>query len=584
MESRKGLPPQEVLQLLYGNGDVSHPSLIDLRDCSKFMVSRLRGSYSVPLEFLVPRMFLLPDRATPLALVVEGPPVQQMVRGAASGGGAKEDIQLTAFLESRGWRVAFCIEATDDLWRMAADIGALEEGGCPLALKRRWPFRPSTLLMEQIDLIEELLVKARLQQGQAIAGEADRAGAVDGGRQGANGRNKRNVMLRMLDVGCGSGRDLAWLATRSSDVPFLADGEGEHDHGADTGREKILQVSWECVGLDSWHGALQRAAEILALGEVSAGPGGVQLHLAQIGPGTGELWMLPLPAADAGQLQLLRRYLVGMQQEQMGEGPQAHGEFKSPCKASKTPRNIAAKAGGNGGSREALELSTLGCFDLVVCFRFLERSFLQNMAGLLKPGGFILFSTFVDGPGLRAFGRPQGREHVLQADELATSFFGHKQGFKVFRDDVAPISDGRERTVLRLVLAVCCSSGALSVRRAEFAPLQLGPTPEERLRLYLESDSVDIARLDVIHFWHACLRHVLPGVSLLRYVQRTRGGGLARRLPLLPLHTSTIRPSSGGLLDERWTLLFLLIYHFRLSGQPVRGPGREQGHNLPNAY
>jgi hypothetical protein len=68
----------------------ARPCLIDLRDASAFMGSRLRDSFNVPLEALVPRMFILPDRATPLGLIVGGPPEQQKVLGAAAGGGAKQ--------------------------------------------------------------------------------------------------------------------------------------------------------------------------------------------------------------------------------------------------------------------------------------------------------------------------------------------------------------------------------------------------------------------------------------------------------------------------------------------------------------
>ncbi|GLI69012.1 hypothetical protein VaNZ11_013550, partial [Volvox africanus] len=454
-------PLLALLQRIYENNAIAGLSIIDLRDASMFMASRLRGSYNVPLKYLVTRMFLLPDRATPLALVVAGPPSRQMVRGATLAGGSKDDIQLTAFLATRGWQVALCIEATAELWRVAGEIGVLEEGGCALSLKRRWPFQPSKLLVQQIGLIEQLLVKMRIQpasEGQ-IATDWTARGSLPGSADGAqrvedihevNTCHVPNITMRMLDVGCGSGRDLSWLATRSSVVRVVnrvVDPIPCAD--ASHGRATDVKVIWECVGLDSWHGALQRAAEVLALGDVPPGPAGVILHLVQIGPGTGQLRPLPLPigTAKADKLQLLRRYLAGTED---------HGQ-RALCNIVGPPSDFASSRwskaigsgrkgqdAGEGGRNECVDASALGRFDLLVSVRFLERSFLPIMARLLNPGGVILISTFVDGPGLRAFGRPQGREHVLQRDELATCFFGPEQGFEVLRDDIEAISDGRE--------------------------------------------------------------------------------------------------------------------------------------------
>lgn len=359
--------------------------------------------------------------------MVPGPPSLQTVQGAAAAGDVKEEVQLVAFLESRGWRVAFCVEATVELWRLASARGVLAENVCALSIKQRWPFQPNKLLVQQAGMIEDLLIQSGLRREHAVAirecsgsshaCQSDYPGDVADVRMEAF-CCPRVMTFRVLDIGCGSGRDLAWLATRNSilRVPHSAD-------------EQVMdvRVAWECVGLDSWHGALQRAAEVLALGEVPAGPGGVTLHLVQIGPGAGDITPLPLPptANGAGQLQVLRRYLANPH-------------------LSTVPHEYNWSGSSEAGSRDSSTVSALGRFDLLLCVRFLERSFLQNMPKLLKPGGVILFSTFVDGPGLRKFGRPQGRDHVLQPDELAKSFFGPQQGFKVLLDEVETIFDGRE--------------------------------------------------------------------------------------------------------------------------------------------
>ncbi|KAG2442535.1 hypothetical protein HXX76_002621 [Chlamydomonas incerta] len=593
--------PHAILQRAFPpEGDASvRPCLIDLRDASAFMGSRLRDSFNVPLEALVPRMFILPDRATPLGLIVGGPPEQQKVLGAAAGGGAKQEVEVGAFLSSRGWRVAFCAEATPLLWRAAEEAGLLEVGGDPVQLQRRWPFQPSKLLLQQAPLLEELLVRSWVQQQLAPQGvqEARAEGhpqeaAVGGGaagqphkqagqcRQGGLPREPK-VTFRMLDVGCGSGRDLAWLSTRRSAVavtvpaagrsaaaPAAGDaaaaaaadgnGSGSGTSAAEpSGREVEVEVevAWECVGLDSWHGALQRAAEVLDLGAVPTGPGGVTLHLVQIGgsgasaaaaaaaavatgggagaadaaSGSGSgangcpLRPLPLPGAGTGggsdggsgdgaggakgpaakkakkgtggkAAELLLRYLAGQggaDRLNNGGGDEAAAGATTaaarpavpvpvvpataqpvlppapippglgPDKDGPSASPAAPSAGAAGASAPTATSAPAaapspspppppdlgGPFDLVLCVRFLERSFLPHLPRLLRPGGVLLYSTFVDGPGLRAFGRPSGREHVLQRDELAGSMFGPGQGFQVLRDDVDLTADGREVTM-----------------------------------------------------------------------------------------------------------------------------------------
>lgn len=507
-----------------------------------------------------------------------------------------QEVEVGAFLSSRGWRVAFCAEATPLLWRAAEESGLLEVGGDPVQLQRRWPFQPSKLLLQQAPLLEELLVRSWAQQQLAPQRRTAAAGQegqvqepphdeVAGG--GAAGQQQQaekpgqscrtapglprapKLTLRMLDVGCGSGRDLAWLSTRRSTVTVTvpaaeplaeepssanaaaaaAEGSGSGSGASavePSGREVEVEVAWECVGLDSWHGALQRAAEVLDLGAVPTGPGGVTLHLVQIGGSAGAaaaaggastvdaatgaapgptsgasgcpLRPLPLPGTGPGGgsdgggggdggggakgppakkakkgtggkgAELLLRYLAGRSGTDRicngggdgaaaatgatavsalarpavpvvpataqpslppapippGLGPDiAPGAEPAAVPAAAAPPDMsAAAAAAPSSSPPPPDLG--GAFDLILCVRFLERSFLSHLPRLLRPGGVLLYSTFVDGPGLRAFGRPSGREHVLQRDELAGSMFGPGQGFQVLRDDIDLTADGRE--------------------------------------------------------------------------------------------------------------------------------------------
>ncbi|PNH12419.1 hypothetical protein TSOC_000673 [Tetrabaena socialis] len=421
--------------------DAQRPALIDLRDASSFMQSRLRDSYNVPLEFLVPRMFLLPDRTTPLRLVTGAAPEARTVCGAASAGGAKEDVDVSAFLTSRGWQVVAVLAASPEVLRAAAELGLLESGGDELALRRRWLFQPSQLLVQQVGVVERMLADARAPGGGAedvghrapLAGDAARGG----GPTAEPAPAAPCVTLRMLDLGCGSGRDLAWLSARSVLLPPSC-----RPGGGSAG----VRVAWECVGLDSWHGALARCSDVLSLAEIppGPGPGSVTLHLAEIEGGSGALRPLPPPPALKPSL---LRYMA-----QSAGGSEVCAEADGGGGGGRVVGGPPAPEGSGGdgdvdGARGALEASLAGSADLVLCVRLLCRSLLPRMAGLLRPGGFILYSTFVDGPGLRAFGRPQGREHVLEHGELSSTFFGAGQGFEVLRDDVSTIPDGREVTM-----------------------------------------------------------------------------------------------------------------------------------------
>ncbi|KAJ9519778.1 hypothetical protein QJQ45_013455 [Haematococcus lacustris] len=143
----------------------------------------------------------------------------------------------------------------------------------------------------------------------------------------------------------------------------------------------VVELVWSVVGLDSWHLSINSAS--------------------------GALEPLPLPDSCRGG-----------------------GEEVAPA----VNTHISGQAP-----------ETLGhcCWDLILCVRFLERVFLPRLPGLLAPGGFLLFSTFLDLPGTRRFGRPKGERHLLQRSELRELFEGvHKM--QVLRDDVEVSADGRE--------------------------------------------------------------------------------------------------------------------------------------------
>lgn len=60
-------------------------------------------------------------------------------------------------------------------------------------------------------------------------------------------------------------------------------------------------------------------------------------------------------------------------------------------------------------------------FDLVCCFNFLHRALLPRMAAAVRPGGLVVYETFVD-PQRDVFGKPGRASFVLRPGELKAAF------------------------------------------------------------------------------------------------------------------------------------------------------------------
>eukprot|EP00667_Euglena_gracilis_P015172 EG_transcript_15749 len=74
--------------------------------------------------------------------------------------------------------------------------------------------------------------------------------------------------------------------------------------------------------------------------------------------------------------------------------------------------------------------------DLVVCIRFLLRSSFPKIAAVLRPGGHLLYSHFLEG-----CAKPRDPRHLLRRGELAAAFGA--VGFTVLQDSEGAIEDGR---------------------------------------------------------------------------------------------------------------------------------------------
>ena len=62
-------------------------------------------------------------------------------------------------------------------------------------------------------------------------------------------------------------------------------------------------------------------------------------------------------------------------------------------------------------------------YDVVVCFYYLQRSLIPHIKEALKPGGVLLYETFLIDQHIRT-GHPQRREYCLEHNELLRLFSG----------------------------------------------------------------------------------------------------------------------------------------------------------------
>ncbi|MFZ1389659.1 MAG: methyltransferase domain-containing protein [Thiolinea sp.] len=78
-------------------------------------------------------------------------------------------------------------------------------------------------------------------------------------------------------------------------------------------------------------------------------------------------------------------------------------------------------------------------FGLICVARYLHRPLFPLIGELLKPGGVIIYQTFMQGCENTAIGRPRNPKFLLAPNELAEQF----QGFGPLLDELELLEDGR---------------------------------------------------------------------------------------------------------------------------------------------
>ena len=66
-------------------------------------------------------------------------------------------------------------------------------------------------------------------------------------------------------------------------------------------------------------------------------------------------------------------------------------------------------------------------YDLVICFNYLQRSLMPQLRNWVKPGGMVVYETFIVDQA--RFGRPRNPDHLLRHNELLHTF----RDFRVLR-------------------------------------------------------------------------------------------------------------------------------------------------------
>lgn len=258
---------------------------LDCRPFAAFCQGHHAHACSIPVDELPSRMHELPKTSEPLTVYANADTLQT----------------ANAFLTSKGYQVVQAIEWTLPLAASLQAAGLWQNGA---QSQRLW--QPAPLIAR---FVTEFMPAYQIQPGQG------------------------------LDIGCGAGRDMVYLAM----------------HG------------WQMTGIDYIPGALQRAQQLASSQHVT----------------------------------------VTTLQRDLETGQDPFSEFAD------------------------------GQFALITVARYLHRPLFPWLRRLLKPGGILIYQTFLQGS--EQFGSPRNPNFLLKPGELA-QVFAHTD---ILLDTVETLDDGR---------------------------------------------------------------------------------------------------------------------------------------------
>ncbi|KAI8049979.1 hypothetical protein BDF22DRAFT_697738 [Syncephalis plumigaleata] len=192
--------------------------VMDTRTKEQFEQRQLQYSVSIPYNELDKHWSELPSRNSPFALLL---PLQENTMD--------EKDSVLYKLRVRGWTPTVVLWDQPLLWSVATSMGLTISNSTDIISRSiRFLFTPCPFLEEQIPRIETL--KGTNNVNISVSGQSP-------------------LVFRLCDIGCGSGRDVAWMLARSS--------KSQHHHSSSN-------YSWNAHAIDAWQGAVKRTCQLLA--------------------------------------------------------------------------------------------------------------------------------------------------------------------------------------------------------------------------------------------------------------------------------------------------------------------------------
>ncbi|CAG8536601.1 3111_t:CDS:2, partial [Paraglomus brasilianum] len=347
--------------------------LLDFRPLTSHFTKRIIPSTCIPLSEISCLWFELPTKQVPFAVLEPHTNV----------GCSKK------YLITRGWKVNWIFEDTDELWEIARESNCVEEGDGSSNKRQQWVlFQPNPFLMSNVESVEQSLLKL--------------------------GDHTGSFTLECLDIGCGSGRDTVWLCAIRN------------------------EVDWRVTAVDAWPGALERT-RALAKGL------GVEKRVETVNAkvmADGDIRGISEgDNADYGDKSGLNVKEVGI-----GRCIDLSNNDASVVRThDSTPAIIANDILPNRPqfSSTPTSLPFLDrTYDLVLMIRFLSRELFPTIRRLVRPGGYVLISTFVNSPSHPLYSNPKSNKHRLELNELR-GIFEKWDDFDIVKDVIEVIEDGR---------------------------------------------------------------------------------------------------------------------------------------------
>ncbi|KAF9311975.1 hypothetical protein BG003_006773 [Podila horticola] len=416
---------RKTIQSFLKHGGPTYP-ILDVRARAVYLKGpRLVPSTNIPHQSLASSLFQLPPKSTAFA-VLESPQdttittidshdgdrrgTNRRGQDSATYPPSGTSIPTTEMLWEYGWNAKWTFQDEPEFWSAVQSeitsfqfindhtpqlprVDSAEQSG-----KNRYHFlfRPNPFLVKVLPQIEQELVVSRCSPTPKL--------------------------LRCVDLGCGVGRDMTYMVARAPNQ--VADRRAE----------------WSVIGIDEWHVACERAEQLArdtfggdgptesapgSCGNVSGYASRISTIVGKIDPKTGVLWIKPKPPKTGSGTVTPTLFL-----ENIRHVVSCQDEFTLDTE-NEYPERSSDR------------------FDLIVMIRFLERAVLAPMVEhWLRPGGFIVWSTFVADPDLPAYSKPGPGHRLNSKSEARTILQG--LGLEIVVSEISRVEDGK-RSVANIV-------------------------------------------------------------------------------------------------------------------------------------